>query len=61
MEGRGLENENSTGNFKNHWTKERLICTHSDAFSMPIPNMSAKCDNFESFGKNCGKKDVDST
>ncbi len=31
--------QNLIGYLKNHWTKHRLVCTHSNAFFMTIPNM----------------------
>ncbi len=34
--------ENITGYLKNHWTKHRHVCTHSEAFFMPIPNMDTE-------------------
>ncbi len=49
MEARWFVYVNTTGYLKNHWTKHRLVCTHFDAFSMLIPNMGAKCNNFEIF------------
>ncbi len=39
MENGNLVYENITDYLKNHWTKHRLVCTHSDAFFMLIPNM----------------------
>ena len=36
---------------KNHWTKHRLVCKHSDAFSIPIPNMGTILNNSEFFWK----------
>ena len=37
---------------KNQWTKHRVVCTHSDAFSMLISNMGIISNNFEFF-ENC--------
>ncbi len=52
MEGENiLYYENITGYLKNHCTKHRLVCTHSDALSMLIPNMGIKFKNFEQFQK----------
>ncbi len=34
------------GYFKNHLTKHRLVCTHSHAFSMLIPNIDTMCNIF---------------
>ncbi len=48
--------ENITGYLKNHWTKHRLVCTHSDAFSMLMPNMGTTLSNSEIFENFSGKK-----
>ncbi len=40
---------NPTGYLKNYWIKHRLVCIHFDAFSMLIPNMDMKINNFEIF------------
>ncbi len=53
---RWLVYENITGYLKNHWTKHRLACTHSDQFSKAIPNMTPKLNNFEIFEKFSDKK-----
>ncbi len=47
MEGRRVGCENHTGYLKNHWTKHRLVCIRSYAFSMLIPNMVIILNNSE--------------
>ena len=34
--------ENITGYLKNHWAKQRHVCTHFDAFPTLVPNMDMK-------------------
>ena len=48
---------------KNHWSKQRHVCTHFDAISILNPNMDMKCnisEIYENFMKNwvniCAKK-----
>ena len=45
MDRKCLVYEYITGYLKNLWAKHRLVCTHSDAFSMMIPNMDTKFNN----------------
>ncbi len=35
--------------FKNHWTKHKLVCIHSDVFSILIPNLGISVKNSEVF------------
>ena len=50
--------ENITGFLKNHWTKQRLVCTHSAPFSMLITNMGKIFYNSEICWKCSDKIDM---
>ena len=46
--------------FKNYWTDTRHVCTYLNAFSMVIPNIVMKFNNFDIYWKLCVILDLSS-